>query len=713
MAALTGQLLADFSDFTRAVDAAKVSLQGFESGAGQVKTSLDAMVDQFSGRQVVQDAALMVEAIERIGGASKLTKDELDRVSGKAKEAGDKLRALGQDVPAGIDEIARASKDAGEKTGFWNSALSTLSGTFGALTLQRVIDEAIQFGKEIFTTASQLENLHDKTNISVEALQGFKVVGDQTGVSLDTIANAAVHLQRALGEGEAATGGQLEQIGLHFKDIKDLSMEDAFLAVAKALKDTDDQTKALAVGSGLMGKSFAESLPAIKKGFGETKDSATTWSASTVQALDTAQNNAAGFVAYMKAGFGQVIADVLTGTTEGFRRIKDSIDALVQGTLAKAPANFWGQILPPSLPKDLDEIIGKSDAWAQETKAVQGAMVELDSAGKGWQGTLNTINGDVVEAIKWYLEAGVSQNALAIAFGLTAVQVKAVDSAMKDGMATQKVWTDFEKESHKLFLDHWKEEEDAKKKQTAAVNKDVIDGNAQIMAAEAELRDLKMKDSLDTTSYQILKIWEKADAEIAAFKGTKEQAERHKAAVTQLAEEQVNAIQYAAETSIDHVAKHGVEVVGAAASQLQSLVGGIKMPGMGIESAGGLKYLTLPNGTRVEIGPHGELPDNIDDLIMGRTGMSSGYGNQPRIGTGYDARAEGGSVTSGTPYLVGERGPELFVPTASGAIVPNGGGGGVTQNVVIHVNGTAADVARQVAAELMRTLRSGQQLPLR
>ncbi len=43
-------------------------------------------------------------------------------------------------------------------------------------------------------------------------------------------------------------------------------------------------------------------------------------------------------------------------------------------------------------------------------------------------------------------------------------------------------------------------------------------------------------------------------------------------------------------------------------------------------------------------------------------------------------RAEGGPVSSGSPYIVGERGPELFVPRYSGTIVPNhemGGGGSV------------------------------------
>ena len=37
----------------------------------------------------------------------------------------------------------------------------------------------------------------------------------------------------------------------------------------------------------------------------------------------------------------------------------------------------------------------------------------------------------------------------------------------------------------------------------------------------------------------------------------------------------------------------------------------------------------------------------------------------------FGARADGGPVDSGGAYMVGERGPELFVPRSAGAIVPN------------------------------------------
>lgn len=46
------------------------------------------------------------------------------------------------------------------------------------------------------------------------------------------------------------------------------------------------------------------------------------------------------------------------------------------------------------------------------------------------------------------------------------------------------------------------------------------------------------------------------------------------------------------------------------------------------------------------------------------------------------ARANGGPVSAGKAYLVGERGPEMFMPAMSGSITPNGAVG----NVIVNVN---------------------------
>ncbi|MEN7529342.1 phage tail tape measure protein [Cupriavidus sp. DL-D2] len=80
------------------------------------------------------------------------------------------------------------------------------------------------------------------------------------------------------------------------------------------------------------------------------------------------------------------------------------------------------------------------------------------------------------------------------------------------------------------------------------------------------------------------------------------------------------------------------------------------------------------------------------------TGASVGgvYGPETQAGldsliAGLDKRAAGGPVNAGQPYIVGEVGPELFVPPASGNIVPNsalaaGAAGGGDVTIVQHIN---------------------------
>ena len=64
-------------------------------------------------------------------------------------------------------------------------------------------------------------------------------------------------------------------------------------------------------------------------------------------------------------------------------------------------------------------------------------------------------------------------------------------------------------------------------------------------------------------------------------------------------------------------------------------------------------------------------------------------------------KAIGGSVQSGKPYMVGERGAEMFVPNQSGSIIPSnrlGGGGGTVVNQVINIT---TGVQQTVRAEIM------------
>ncbi len=63
---------------------------------------------------------------------------------------------------------------------------------------------------------------------------------------------------------------------------------------------------------------------------------------------------------------------------------------------------------------------------------------------------------------------------------------------------------------------------------------------------------------------------------------------------------------------------------------------------------------------------------------------------------GLQPRAKGGPVTGSSPYLVGERGPELFVPSTAGSIIPNGAGmgGGVAVSYNIDARGATMELTQ-------------------
>ena len=96
---------------------------------------------------------------------------------------------------------------------------------------------------------------------------------------------------------------------------------------------------------------------------------------------------------------------------------------------------------------------------------------------------------------------------------------------------------------------------------------------------------------------------------------------------------------------------------------------------------------------------------------IGATGGGSGGGSDGllSLGTsiamalfGAPGRATGGPVSAGRAYRVGERGPELFVPTASGRVEAAAGD---VRNIAITVN-----VRGEAGSEPQRLAQTGRQL---
>ena len=91
------------------------------------------------------------------------------------------------------------------------------------------------------------------------------------------------------------------------------------------------------------------------------------------------------------------------------------------------------------------------------------------------------------------------------------------------------------------------------------------------------------------------------------------------------------------------------------------------------------------------------ITDPLAETLGGaiKTGIGS-------IISGVTGKAGGGSVSGGKPFLVGEKGTELFVPGRSGTIVPNNAlGGSVTVNQTLNIMPSVNDSVR---AEIFNAL---------
>lgn len=99
-----------------------------------------------------------------------------------------------------------------------------------------------------------------------------------------------------------------------------------------------------------------------------------------------------------------------------------------------------------------------------------------------------------------------------------------------------------------------------------------------------------------------------------------------------------------------------------------------------------------------------------------RSGLNSilgsfGFGGATGGSAGdFPGRATGGPVSPGRPYLVGERGPELFVPTTAGRIAAAAQAGGdrnvaITVNVMTSAGSDTAQALTRSARQVARAVR--------
>lgn len=144
-----------------------------------------------------------------------------------------------------------------------------------------------------------------------------------------------------------------------------------------------------------------------------------------------------------------------------------------------------------------------------------------------------------------------------------------------------------------------------------------------------------------------------------------------------------------------------------------TLTEGAEAAGRGIESAlrraartGRLEFEDLARVAGRALGDIAAAALRLD----GGSGLGSAIGGAGAGLLGLPGRATGGPVSPGQAFLVGERGPELFVPSSAGRVETMGSRGAVV-NVTVNVAAPReagapfmAQTGRQVARSVRRAL---------
>lgn len=756
--AMTSTFEADFTLFRAQVSIAQTALQGFEKDTEQVAASLTKMEQSISGQAIVQAATIAAEAVERLGGVSKLTYGELQRLGTTAQEAVDKLNALGEKVPKNIQDLADRARGAAEEmlrmkdaatgnqqaTINWGGALQSAAGYLGALGIDASINGVLNFTKSVFDSADQIQTMSERLGISAEAVQGFKAAAEQSGSSLDAVGQAIMRMNKNLAEPDKGTIAALHAAGLEFSAIASMTPEEAFRTIADAIGKMTDPMEQAKAGAKLLGGTFAELLPAMKKGFGDTADAAMKMSNDTVKLLADAEAAWKKLSNQIVIISGEIIANTdkaVTNITGSWKGFFDYLGNLMQGGAGYAGmmavmnqnviemGNSSGKVLGDiqlGVRKTKEEV----DAAAAAHKKWADAVTEVNSIGQTWRATLADIDEWTLNDIASAVKAGASIETMAKFYGLTDSQGKAVTLMMQDQekqvKALAKAQADADSAAMASYNARIKVMEESEK--AAAKGYGIPEQIQQLQLLDARERELtasvyanitsekdrmkliedygkkheaisnqimalenKKKDTINQAIIDNLKAQKEADAMMNASVAGPMTAQQQAYQAMQRSLDALNAkkiegVNYTGEENkiyatyqkavydaaladdaqtqalarknneLDKTKDKLKQAADAAKSTYETLQGGVKMPGWTSGSIAGSNYLVGPNGQMIQIGPHGELPDNIGAVMAG-VAFPDTITNQPRIGTGFGPDPGGRTTINitqplGTPQAI-------------------------------------------------------------
>lgn len=463
------------------------------------------------------------------------------------------------------------------------------------------------------------QDLAEKIGDTASAVASLKTASDVSGVSLDTVGAASVRLTASLSktDDEAKGAGKaIKDLGLNFQDFKKLSPVEQIDAVAKAMDGLEDGSQKTAIAVALFGKAGAELIPFIND-LADGSERQTKLTSEQIRQADEFTKSTARlksqFESFLQLQTAEAIP-ILTQVQEAFADIAKQESTIEVVTTAVNTAMKAAIIVFQAVAIVASDVGFVFLSIGREIGAVAAQLTALATGDlQGFRAISEAVKEDGARARK----------------ELDAFQARIMAIGQPQASAPVEPGSDQKKKSS--LQPYVAFDADAFTK--AAQEEQNILNEAQKYGAEYRLR--VEKEELDARA-EMMKQW-----------------------FATIDEEQEAAIKAGQELLVKNTTEFD-RYLEQFRGQIQSTIGD------GLES--------LITGNFKNIG------DSFKNLLIR---MAADYASSQITKKLFEAfgfaggfsisgaRADGGPVSSGGTYLVGERGPELFTPSVSGSIVPN------------------------------------------
>ena len=228
------------------------------------------------------------------------------------------------------------------------SSAGGLSGAMGTLVPLLSGAGLVAMGKSAIDAADDMNDMAQRTGVSVEQLSRFKQAADASGTSIGAVGGALTKLNRNLASGNDATANALKSLGISATDAtgKLRSADQIMLDVANKFQSIQDPAQKAALATKLFGKSGADLIPLLNGGGDAIKNLSATMSTDFAQGADQLNDKVVAIQTKMtelgvKIGTSlmpalNIIADGIVNLANWFGSLPGPVQAVIGGVTALA-----------------------------------------------------------------------------------------------------------------------------------------------------------------------------------------------------------------------------------------------------------------------------------------------------------------------------------------------------------------------------------------